>query len=274
MKFKDREKRAHSSICLSSQVGCSLKCAFCATGAAGFKRQLTVDEIVDQYLYFSKGNTKSAKEFSTSASTISFMGMGEALLNPRLFDALSLLTHKDFFNISDRKISVSTVGIIPGIVRLTKEFPSINLAFSLHTPFNEQRNILVPNNKLYPLEENLKVLAEHVRITRRKLVLAYLLLPSFNDTKEHADSIAEIIKNTFPSGQRHLVHLNLLRYNPIDDPLSSSQLQFSRTTPEQMKRFTDYLDDKNVKYTIRQSFGLDINAACGQLFNIKKKENS
>lgn len=127
---------------------------------------MTVDEIVDQVLFL-----KSEKQ---SMDTISFMGMGEALQNPKVFVALQHLTQLS--QISPRRINVSTVGIIPGIVKLTKEFPNVNLAFSLHSPFDEQRSILIPANRLYPLHECLKVLKSHAMITKRRVFLAYLVL--------------------------------------------------------------------------------------------------
>lgn len=126
---------SHTSLCISSQAGCSFNCSFCATGKVGFKRQLTVDEITDQVLYFqSKG---------VYPDTISFMGMGEPLANRRVFEALKLLMDRRAFGLSARRLNVSTSGILPGIKRLNEEHPQINLAFSLHSPFAEQRNILV-----------------------------------------------------------------------------------------------------------------------------------
>lgn len=108
--------------------------------------------------------------------SISFMGMGEPFMNPRVFDALDILTDPLLFGIPQRKISISTVGIIPAIQKLTKSYPDVNLAFSLHSPFNNQRDILVPQNKVYPLAEVMKVLDEHLVQTKRKIFIAYLLL--------------------------------------------------------------------------------------------------
>jgi 23S rRNA (adenine-C8)-methyltransferase len=167
------------------QIGCALKCSFCATGAVGFKRQLSLDEIVDQILYFQQLPNRPV-------DTVSFMGMGEALMNPRVFQALDMLTHSDYFHLSPRRLSVSTVGIIPGIERLMKEYPNVNLAFSLHSPFDEQRNVLVPTNKIHPLSEVMQILeqvcvlsfysgilCQHALTCRRKLFIAYLVLVRF-----------------------------------------------------------------------------------------------
>lgn len=211
-------KESHSSVCISSQVGCALKCSFCATGAVGFKRQLTADEIVDQVLV--------VKAMGKKVDTISFMGMGEAFQNPRTFDALRILTHPDFMGMSQRKISVSTVGIIPGIVRLYKEFPNVNLAVSLHSPFSDQRTLLVPNNRIYPLSELIMVLGQHARIANRKIMLAYLVLvccdvelfssnqPGFNDSELHAKELQAIIRS-LDASVRHLFQINLLRWEAV-----------------------------------------------------------
>ena len=254
MKFRDS---SHTSLCISSQVGCALKCSFCSTGAVGFKRQLSTDEITDQILHF----TKAGK----SVNTISFMGMGEALQNPRVFDALSVLTSKDLMGLSPRRINVSTVGVIPGIERLTRDFPNVNLAFSLHSPFVDERSELVPANRTYPLPEILRVLDQHAKQTRRKIILAYLLLPGLNDTEFHAKKIVDIITG-MSSGTRHLYHLNILRYNPA----AGIDTKFQRTAGQHLSSFIKHLDGQ-IPYTIRQSFGLDIDAACGQLYTVSRK---
>jgi 23S rRNA (adenine-C8)-methyltransferase len=165
MRFKQSQ---HASLCISSQVGCALKCNFCATGAVGFRRQLSADEIIAQVRYFHHQRLE--------VGTVSFMGMGEALQNPQVFHAMKLLTDVDGLGMSQRRLSVSTVGIVPGVLRLTRDFPQVNLAFSLHSPFPDQRNVLVPTNKIFPLSEVMKVLEHHATVTRRKIFLAYLVL--------------------------------------------------------------------------------------------------
>lgn len=258
MQFRDSQ---HTSLCVSSQVGCALKCNFCATGAVGLKRQLTADEIVDQVLHVQK---------TDPLNTISFMGMGEALQNPRVFDALHTLKHPQLMGISPRRISVSTVGIIPGIQRLTREFPEVNLAFSLHSPFEEQRDLLVPANKTHPLPEVLKVLEQHALTTRRKIFIAYLVLPGINDSETHAKALCEIIRRMSPSIRR-LFHVNLLRYNPAES-ISGS---YKQTTSSDLEKFSSMLKKfGDVSHTIRQSFGVEIDAACGQLYQIANKNSA
>lgn len=259
MQFRDSK---HHSICISSQVGCALKCSFCATGAIGFKRQLTVDEITDQVLYF--------KHRGLAVDTISFMGMGEALMNPRVFDSLQMLTDPQLFAISPRRINVSTVGIIPGIQRLTKEFPQVNLAFSLHSPFHDQRSQLVPANKTYPLEHCLNALKEHALATNRRIMIAYLLLPSQNDSEQHAKEIVRLFKTSMPASISHLFHINLLRYNPA---YSIGTESYQRSTSQHLKRFSSILSANRLSHTVRQSFGMDIDAACGQLYQVAKKHS-
>lgn len=182
-------KQGWESFCISSQCGCGFGCRFCATGSAGFKRNLTADEITDQllYLYFNDHRLNS----------ISFMGMGEALANPELFDAVKILTDQNLFGLSQRRITISTVGIIPGIQRLTKDFPQVNLAFSLHSPFESQRSDLMPINKKFPLNGVMKTLDEHIIHTGRRVFIAYIMLEGVNDSKEHARGSCKFIEKSW-----------------------------------------------------------------------------
>ncbi|OEH79706.1 GPI transamidase [Cyclospora cayetanensis] len=194
----------HTSLCISSQAGCSFNCSFCATGKIGFKRQLTVDEITDQVLYFqSKG---------VHPGSISFMGMGEPLMNPRVFDAIKLLADPRAFGISARRLSISTSGVLPGIKKLNEEHPQVNLAFSLHSPFTEERNILVPANRMYPFPEVLDLLDERIALTGRRVWIAYLLLEGQNDSAEHAKALAALLRERRIE-TRHLYHISLIAYN-------------------------------------------------------------
>lgn len=246
-----RYLKGHTALCISSQAGCALGCVFCSTGAIGFKRHLSSDEIVDQILYF--------QQQGHHIKSISFMGMGEALLNPNTFEALRMLTDKNLFNLSPRRLSVSTVGIIPGIKRLTDEFPQVNLAFSLHSPFSEQRNVLVPLNKTYPLDQIMPVLDEHIQRTHRKIFIAYLILNGYNDTPEHADAVIRLLHNR--GELSHLYHVNLLRYNSAQGIPSDF-----RTSEDHIRHFKKMLETGGLSVTARQSFGVDIDAACGQLY--------
>ncbi|CAK0788489.1 unnamed protein product, partial [Prorocentrum cordatum] len=196
--------RTHRSLCISSQVGCAFKCGFCATGKVGLKRQLDADEICDQVLYFMQRDQK--------IDSVSLMGMGEPLANPKVFDALNIMTSQELLGMSARRINVSTVGVIPGILKLTEEFPQVNLAFSLHSPFTEERNRLVPLNRMYPMREVFEVMDRRIRKTGRRVWICYLLLRGQNDTPEHAKALVQLMKER-PSEVRYLYHVNLLPYN-------------------------------------------------------------
>eukprot|EP01027_Heterolobosea_sp_BB2_P005746 GEZU01008745.1.p1 GENE.GEZU01008745.1~~GEZU01008745.1.p1 ORF type:complete len:451 (+),score=97.48 GEZU01008745.1:8-1360(+) len=245
--------KGQTSLCISSQAGCAFACKFCATGAIGFYRHLTADEITDQILYFQQQGLK--------IDSVAFMGMGEPLINPNVFKALEMLSDEKQFNMSLRRFSISTVGVIPGIARITRDFPQVNLAFSLHTPFSEERDVLMPANKNYPVESVFEALDEHVAKTHRKLFIAYLLLEGSNDSIEHAKAIIDLIHKR-PAHLRHLYHLNVLRYNPA---FGIGDL-WPRTDEKKLESFMAILRDAGISVTARQSFGVDIDAACGQLF--------
>ncbi len=240
------------SFCISSQCGCDLGCNFCATGAIGLRRNLSVDEITDQVLYFYLlGHT---------LNSISFMGMGEALANPQIFNALEVFTNPDLFGLSPRRISVSTVGIIPNIKKITHQFAQINLTFSLHSPFSEQRSALMPINNNFDLNEVMEVLDEHIQITKRKVYIAYIMLRNVNDSIEHAKGVANLINKRIKSGQ--LYHVNIIRYNPT----VSAAVHYEKSDERKLKAFYNELKSLGVNTTIRSQFGIDIDAACGQLY--------
>lgn len=241
----------HHSLCISTQSGCALGCTFCATGAIGFKKNLTSDEIVDQVLYFIKNDLP--------VDTIIFMGMGEPFSNPNnTFGAVSILTDPAKMAIADRRLSISTVGIIPGIEHLTKHFPQVNLAFSLHSPFTEQRRQLMPVTNAYPPEAVFAALDEHLKVTNHKVFIAYLLLKDVNDSPDHAQALADLVSAN--PLRRKLLHVNLIRFNPAD-----SRATFQRSPANAVERFKKILDDAGVHNTLRRDFGTEINAACGQL---------
>lgn len=253
MEFKANKDRSdeHESLCISTQVGCAMGCKFCATGAIGLKRNLTADEIVDQILYFLQQGNK--------VDSVSLMGMGEPFANPNTFRALEIITDKDKLGFSPRRISISTVGVIPGIKRLQKEFPAINLGFSLHSPFPEQRLELMPITKAYPISDVMKALKLYVEDTNKRVLIAYTLLADVNDTLEHAKALARLIKNQ--GAKSYLFEVKLIRFNP-----GLTTKQFIKPETEKIRAFQKILNDMGIKNTLRQSFGVNINAACGQLY--------
>lgn len=259
MLFKPTDERDnfHASLCISSQSGCALACKFCATGMIGFKKNLTADEIADQVLYFNQKNLP--------VGSVSFMGMGEPFANPHLWDALRILTDKDKMGMSRHKISVSTVGLVPGIERLTREFPQINLAFSLHTPFSEQRSELMPVTKVYSIDIVMAAIKGYISATNNKVFIAYALMGGVNDSIEHAKALINLIKKQ--GNKSYLYHVNLIRFNfgPGTD-------RFKRPSAKKVDVFKKTLESAGIHVTLRQSFGLDIYAACGQLYG--KYENN
>lgn len=252
-------KAGWESFCISSQCGCHFGCKFCATGDIGLKRNLTSDEITDQVLYFHlKGH---------AIDSISFMGMGEALANVQVFDALNVLTNPEFFALSPRRLSISTIGVIPGIKKMTQNYPQVNLTFSLHSPFNEQRSKLMPINERYPLIDVMDTLDEHIRMTSRKVYIAYIMLPGINDSVDHAKEIVNLLRGRYKGGK--LFHVNIIRYNPT----ISSPMRFEEVNENQVVNFYKELKSAGISVTIRSQFGIDIDAACGQLYGNYQKNN-
>jgi len=231
---------------------CIFGCRFCATGTIGLKRNLTADEITDQLLHFHLNGH--------ALDSVSFMGMGEALANPHLFDALGILTTPRLFGLGHRRITISTIGLLPGIDRLTREFPQINLTFSLHSPFDDQRTELMPINTRFPLHDVLNALDRHIRHTGRKVYIAYILLRGFNNSAEHAKAVAALLRGR--GSWEHLYHVNLIPYNSTEVTPQS----FLPSDPERIKTFVRILKQNGVNVTVRTQFGSDINAACGQLY--------
>jgi 23S rRNA (adenine-C8)-methyltransferase len=195
-----------NTICVSVQVGCAMGCAFCATGKLGLARNLSADEIVDQILYFRKNGHQ--------VDNVVFMGMGEPFANPATFEALEILIDQKKLGIGQRHISVSTVGIIPGIERMTKEQPQINLALSLHSPFQDQREKIMPIAKSYHIADIMDALERHILATNRKVLIAYILLDGVNDSEEHAVALAEMLKSY--GKVSHLFHVNLINYHEVE----------------------------------------------------------
>lgn len=244
-------KKGWESFCISSQCGCGFGCSFCATGTAGFIRNMTADEITDQLLYFYQKGHK--------LDSISFMGMGEAFANPHLFDGLALLTDRNLFGLNQRRITISTIGFIPGIKKLALNYPQINLTFSLHSPFDDQRSSIMPVNKRYPLQEVMYTLDEHIRQTGRKVFIAYIMLNGVNDTEEHAKALAELVQSRDVGKQ--LYHIDLIPYNNTDKTSS----RYYATERKKIRSFQNILMMQGIQGTVRTQFGGEIDAACGQL---------
>ncbi len=247
--FSEEGGGRRNTVCVSSQVGCPLKCEFCATGKMGFKRNLTKWEIVEQVLFFAR----FLKKQNERITNIVFMGMGEPFLNYKnVISAIKILNSENGLNIAARKISVSTCGIIPGIEKFTEENLQINLAISLHAPSDALRSRLMPINKKYPLAEVIKAVQKYVKKTSRKVMFEYVLLKGINDSENCAYDLAKLMNN-------NLYFVNLIFYN------STGVKNIQSSSLETIKKFKKILEKAGVQVSERYRFGRSIKAACGQL---------
>ncbi len=242
------EKRL--TACLSSQVGCPMDCKFCATGKEGLKRSLKASEILDQILFIEN-------EMNQKVSNIVFMGMGEPLLN---IDELlcSIRSINEDFNISQRKITVSTVAIPKMISKLSDKSLQVlgkcqfTLAISLHASNQKTRETIIPSAKNYHIKNIIEDCRQFVKKTGRRVSFEYLMLNEVNDKLEHADELSDLIKG-------FQCHVNLIQYNRIQE------VEFSQTPKKNAQLFQARLFNNGINVSFRKSRGLDSNAACGQL---------
>jgi 23S rRNA (adenine2503-C2)-methyltransferase len=242
-----------ATACVSSQVGCSLSCSFCATGFLNRERNLTAAEIYDQVVLINK----QAKESQgRNLSNIVFMGMGEPLLNyTNVLDAIEKITSEEGLHISAKRITVSTAGIAKAIKRLGDDGAKFNLAVSLHAADDEKRNTIMPINE----HNNIEVLIDAIKYFQSKckgeVTFEYILLDGVNDTIEDAKKLVNICN------QLHDVKVNVIEYNKIE------QADFHKSTIDTRDKFIEYLSKHRVIANVRKSRGKDIDAACGQLAN-------
>ena len=235
------------TLCLSSQVGCAYGCRFCLTGRDGFRRNLTAGEIADQIC-------AARKELAVGErlTNLVFMGMGEPLANlEQVLRALEIITSDHGLNFSTRKITLSTVGLIPEMLKLSSLFP-IKLAVSLHGADNETRSRIMPINKRYPLEELLKACRTLELPRRNRITFEYLLLGGVNDSPQAARELVKLLR-----GLR--AKINLIPFNQYPGA------EFEAPSPTSVEEFQKILQDKHFTATVRQSRGAGIMAACGQL---------
>lgn len=237
-----------ASVCVSTQVGCAVGCAFCASGRLGLKRNLTAEEMLDQVLHFARELRVSGRH----VTNVVFMGMGEPFHNyDQVLRACRLLNDATGFALAARGISVSTAGVVPGIDRFAAEPLQLNLAVSLHAATDDLRSRLVPLNRTYPLASLMGACADYVRRTRRKLFFEYVVLPGVNDTDDQLAALVDLLR---PS----LYHLNLIGYNPTGG-------EFRRSTGSDLAILRERLAHAGLAVTVRRSPGDEIDAACGQL---------
>jgi len=244
MHYPDR-----TTVCVSTQAGCAMACGFCATGQAGFERQLSTGEIVEQVVLAAR----QARSDDRRLGNVVFMGMGEPLANyDRVWPAVERL--HGALGLSARHLTLSTVGIVPGIRRLAGEELPVNLAVSLHAANDTLRDDLVPINKRYPLDQLMDACADYLRAKGRRLSFEWALIDGTNDRRRDAAELADLARS-LPLA----AHVNLIPLNPTPGwP--------TRGTPsEGVQRFQRWLTDAGVNATVRRNRGTEIDAACGQL---------
>jgi 23S rRNA (adenine2503-C2)-methyltransferase len=259
MNYADRR-----TVCVSSQVGCAMGCIFCATGQGGLVRNLSAGEIVAQVIHFAReiraAEIEQAQARGERANldfhpitNVVLMGMGEPLANyTATWQAIETLADGRGYSLGARRVTVSTVGLVPGIQRLGEEALPVNLAVSLHAPDDELRSRLVPVNRRYPLADLLSAIRDYVQRSGRRATFEYALVAGVNDAPEQARQLARLLEGL-------LCHVNLIPLNPT--PGCSLQ----PSPRERVRAFRDRLEKEGIPTTVRMRRGIDIEAGCGQL---------
>jgi len=244
------EKR--STACISTQAGCGMECVFCATGRMGLQRNLSAGEIVEQVLYVAR--ELDLLEGGPGLSNIVIMGMGEPFANySNTMKAVRCLIDPSRYGMGARHITISTVGLIPGIRQFSKEGIQVNLAISLHAATDDLRDRLVPINQTYPLDKLMRGVRDYLDRTRRRVSFEWALIGGVNDTVEQARELVQLVRGL-------LCHINLIPLNPVEGYAHSASPQRA------VSAFRDVLDRAGIPNTVRLRRGIDIQAGCGQLF--------
>lgn len=244
------EEEGRKTLCVSSQVGCALNCRFCATAKLGFSRNLTAGEIVEQVLYVSR-------DIRSALSNIVFMGMGEPFNNyDNVIKAAALISDDNGISIGARHIVISTAGVVENIYRYADEGHKYKLAVSLNSPFQDERQQLMPVSRQAPLAELLQAVSYYAKKSKKIPTFEYVLFAGLNDSQKHAHALKKIVT-------QQPCKLNLIPYNPTVE-------QFKRPTEASVDQFTQWLLPLGVALSVRWSKGADIDAACGQLAGKRK----
>jgi len=266
-----RESSARATVCVSSQAGCAFGCTFCATGQMGFDRHLSAGEIVAQVLFFARQLRVApwsapglpGSKAIDHITNIVLMGMGEPLHNyDNVLQALRILNSNEGFNLGARHMTISTVGVVPAIRKLSQEQLQVNLAISLHAPTDELRGQTMPINRKYPLEDLFAACKDYIAETGRQVTFEYVLLSGVNDTPEHAQQLAELLVPL-----KQFAHVNCI-------PVNATAASYRTPGPDAIRAFRNVLFDNGVTNSVRAERGDDIAAACGQLrtrFEEKRK---
>lgn len=249
MRYENRR-----TLCISTQSGCAMGCVFCATGQMGFKRHLSAGEIVAQVMYYAR----QLKEQGEAVTNVVVMGMGEPFHNyENTMTAVDRLNDPRGYNLGARRITISTVGLVPMIRRFADEKRQVNLAISLHAADDEQRSMLLPVNRKYPIQQVIEACREYVEKTGRRVTFEWALIRDVNDTPETARKLAALLKGL-------VCHVNVIPLNP------TRKYNGQATTRERAKAFSDILNAAGIPCTIRIRRGIEIQAGCGQLASQSK----
>ncbi len=240
------------TLCVSSQIGCALDCTFCATGKQGFNRNLTTAEIIGQLWWANKAMGRNPKD-ERIVSNVVMMGMGEPLANfDSVTNAMDIMLDDHAYGLSRRRVTLSTSGIVPNLLRLKARCP-VALAVSLHAPNDKLRDVLVPINQKYPLAELLAAIKDYLEAAPRDFVtFEYVMLDNVNDSVQHAQELVRLVKDV-------PCKFNLIPWNPF------AQANYQRSSNNAIHRFRDVLQNAGYVVTVRKTRGDDIDAACGQL---------
>ena len=244
MRYEHRQ-----TLCISSQAGCAMGCTFCATGQMGFKRHLSSGEIAEQVLYYAR----TLKEEGKSVTNVVLMGMGEPFHNyDNTMAAIDRLNHPDGLNLGARRFTISTVGLVPMILKFAAEKRQVNLAISLHATDDSLRSSMMPVDKKYPIAELIQACHEYIESTGRRLTFEWALIQDVNDSPEQAQALAHLLKGM-------ICHVNVIPLNPTH--------KFSGTgsTRQRAEAFKAELEKAGIPCTVRIRRGIDIQAGCGQL---------
>ncbi|MDL1911624.1 23S rRNA (adenine(2503)-C(2))-methyltransferase RlmN [Chloroflexi bacterium CFX6] len=244
-----RLNKKRRALCISTQAGCAMGCVFCATGQMGFKRHLTSGEIVAQVMYYAR----MLRDVNEAVTNIVFMGMGEPFHNyDNTMATIDRLNDPQGFNFGARRMTISTVGLVPQIRRFADEKRQVNLAISLHAADDEERLAIMPVNKRYRIDEILEACRYYIEKTHRRVTFEWALINGVNDTPEVAMKLAARLRGL-------LCHVNAIPLNPTKGYSGEA------TSRQRAERFKETLEQAGVPCTIRMRRGIDINAGCGQL---------
>lgn len=242
-----------NSLCISTQVGCNMGCKFCESGRLKKVRNLLTHELVEQILLVEK-------EFMTRISHVVVMGIGEPFDNyDNLVKFISIINNPFGLELGSRHITVSTCGIVPKIIEFSNLPYQVNLAISLHAPTNEIRDMIMPINKVYPLEVLFPTLKDYIKKTNRRVTFEYILLDGVNDTIECANKLSELVRGMN-------CYINLIPYN------ETNNIKYKRSKQLTISKFYDILKKNRINVTVRREYGGNISAACGQLRSKKEDE--